>query len=166
MALFDSILESNFNGYITEGYLTTPKLKSSLLSVILKIYNGKIDMSNGKQLLQALKKCKEIDQANILYTLSSAMKDTGEPVYQHRYIIFTPSTSHSSSAMYLLDIWNRTDKLFAQISLNLICDYDLCYIPEKYVTDFVISAFDKLLAKKICRTCKSRKKYYGNLSMQ
>lgn len=53
MALFDYIIESSF---MHEGFLSSANMKSQLTTVLMKIFNGKTDMANGKDIESALKK--------------------------------------------------------------------------------------------------------------
>ena len=47
MALFDYIVESSL---IHEGLLSSANMKSQLITVLLKIYNGKTDMADAKDI--------------------------------------------------------------------------------------------------------------------
>ena len=54
MTLFDCILESS--QFIHEGLLSSANMKSQLITVLLKIYNGKTDMDDAKDIESAIKK--------------------------------------------------------------------------------------------------------------
>lgn len=128
MALFDIILEN----VITEGYLSSADMKSQLSTVIIKVFNGQIDMSDGNRLNTAIQKCARIKKSTLIMSIEGEYKDRATKYYQHRFFV-----EDIKGVLYQFDIWSRPDRILAKTSVTKIYDKKLCDIPEQYVTQFL-----------------------------
>lgn len=128
MALFDYILESS--QFIHEGLLSSANMKSQLITVLLKIYNGKTDMADAKDIESALKKVRGVSKVEPLITLRSIID--GVTYYQHRYIV-----EDTKKVMYQIDIWNKPMALVSKTTVDKIYDPSRTNVPEKIVKDFL-----------------------------
>lgn len=127
MAMFDIIME---NSFVHEGVLSSANMKSQLTTLLLKIYNGKADMADGKSIGQALKKVRGVKQSQYLFTIKGDMYDV--TYYQHRYLV-----EDKKGILYQVDIWNKPMELISRTTVKKMYDPSSTNIPEKICKDFM-----------------------------
>ena len=127
MALFDYIIESSF---IHEGLLSSANMKSQLTTVLMKIFNGKTDMANGKDIESALKKVRGVSKVQYMFSIEG--DKNGATYYQHRYII-----EDNKDILYQIDIWNKPMELVSRTTVKKIYDPTSTKIPKRICEDFI-----------------------------
>lgn len=127
MALFDYIIESSF---MHEGFLSSANMKSQLTTVLMKIFNGKTDMANGKGIESALKKVRGVSKVQYMFSIEGD-KD-GVTYYQHRYIV-----EDKKEILYQIDVWNKPMTLISRTTVIKMYDPSKTRIPKKICGDFI-----------------------------
>lgn len=127
MALFDYIVESSL---IHEGLLSSANMKSQLTTLLLKIYNGKTDMANGKSIGEALKKVRGVSKVQYMFSIEGGK--SGVTYYQHRYIV-----EDNKEVLYQIDIWNKPMELISRTTVKKMYDPTSTKIPKRICGDFI-----------------------------
>lgn len=127
MALFDYIVESSL---IHEGLLSSANMKSQLTTLLLKIYNGKTDMANGKSIGEALKKVRGVSKVQYMFSIEG--DKSGVTYYQHRYIV-----EDNKEVLYQIDIWNKPMELISRTTVKKMYDPTSTKIPKRICGDFI-----------------------------
>lgn len=127
--------------YVTEGLLSSANMKSQLVTVLLKIFNGKTDMASGNDIGKAIKQVRGVSKVAYIFSIEGTAND-GVTYYQHRYIV-----EDNKDIMYQIDVWNRPMDIISKTTVKKIYDKSSTDVPDNICKDF-ISEYLKL-AKKV-----------------
>lgn len=127
MPIIDSIVESILN----EGFLSSANMKSQLTTVLLKIFNGKTDMADGKDIGNAIKKVRGVSKVAYLFSIEGD-SSIGVTYYQHRYIV-----EDNKNIMYQVDVWNKPMDLVSRTTVKKMYDKSSTNIPDAICKDFI-----------------------------